>query len=146
MSSFSNQTQSEYHSENISASMEGILLEHFSAPKQPNQLLASRNLSSHVVIHSFFLMTATRMLPVKMHTVRQIDMMKNRQLLFSDIITILDNTGGCDKQYRCATELYLLSMLVHVYNIIIGRRIGALGHGREVVYVINASNKRFISM
>ena len=50
------------------------------------------------------------------------------------------------EQKRCATVLYLLSILAHTYNIIIDRVVGAQGHDREVVDGLNATDKRFISM
>ena len=53
---------------------------------------------------------------------------------------------GCVKQYCCATELYLLSMLAHIYNIIIDRGVGAPGNFREVLNGLNATKKRFCSM
>ena len=37
-------------------------------------------------------------------------------------------------------------MLSHEYNIIIDRDVGAPGYGIEVIYVLNANNKQFISM
>ena len=35
------------------------------------------------------------------------------------------NTDGCANQYHCVTALYSLSMLVHTYDIIIDRVVGA---------------------
>ena len=43
------------------------------------------------------------------------------------------------EKYRCATALYLSSMLAHAYNIIIDRGVGAPGHIREVVDGFNAT-------
>ena len=37
-------------------------------------------------------------------------------------------------------------MLAHACNIIIDRGVGAPGHGREVVDVLNATDKKYISM
>ena len=48
-------------------------------------------------------------------------------------ITIWDNTDGCTKKYICATELYLLSMLYHVYNILIDCGVGEPGHGKYFI-------------
>ena len=42
--------------------------------------------------------------------------------------------------------LYLPSMLAHAYKIIIYLGVGTLGHGREVIEGLNATNKSFISM
>ena len=43
----------------------------------------------------------------------------------------------CADQYRCATALYLLSILAHAYDIIIYHGVGAPGH---------ATNKQFLSL
>ena len=60
--------------------------------------------------------------------------------------TICNNNDGFEEQYRCATVLYLLSMLAHACNIIIDRDVGTPGHLREVVGGLNANNKSFPSM
>ena len=57
--------------------------------------------------------------------------------------TMWVNTDGCEEQFRCATALYLLSMLAHAYKIIIYRGFGAPGHFREVVYGLNDTKKFF---
>ena len=41
--------------------------------------------------------------------------------------------------------LYLLSILAHAYNIIIGGGVGSLGNGREFVDGMNATEKYFLS-
>ena len=53
VSSFSNQIQSEYHSGNISVSIEGIALESFSAVPQTNLNLTTPSRQRHAVFHSF---------------------------------------------------------------------------------------------
>ena len=53
--------------------------------------------------------------------------------------TISENTGGCVEQYRCTTGLYLLSMLSHAYIIVIDRGVGAPGHGKTFVDVLNTT-------
>ena len=53
--------------------------------------------------------------------------------------TLWDNTDGCAEHYIYATALYLLSILLQYYNIIIDRVISALGHDRDIVYVSNAT-------
>ena len=55
-------------------------------------------------------------------------------------ITIWDNTDGCTKKYICATELYLLSMLYHVYNILIDCGVGEPGHGKDFVDGLEDNN------
>ena len=58
----------------------------------------------------------------------------------------MGNIDGCAEQYRCVTAIYLLSIFSHAYNIIIDCGVGAPGHGRELFYGLNATNKRFIFM
>ena len=60
--------------------------------------------------------------------------------------TIWGNIDGCEDQYRCATQLYLLSILEHAYNIIIDCGIIAPGYGREVVDGLNDTDKLLLSM
>ena len=59
---------------------------------------------------------------------------------------IWENTDRYDEQYICKTELYLLSMLSHSYNIVIYRGVGTPGHGKYVVDGLNATDKRFLKM
>ena len=66
--------------------------------------------------------------------------------MFSNIIKIWENTDSFEEQYRCATLLYLLSILSHAYIITIDRIIGATGNGQEIFDVLNTTEKRFISM
>ena len=62
----------------------------------------------------------------------------------SSLSTIWENTDGCAEQYRCASELYLVSVLSQLHSIIFNRGISAPGHGKEVVDGLNATGKRFI--
>ena len=80
------------------------------------------------------------------HSKNIIELLQNITVLLDDMSTIWENNYGCEEQYRCKTALYLLSMLEHAYNIIIGRGVGAPGHGREFVDGLNSTDKRFISM
>ena len=54
---------------------------------------------------------------------------------------IWENKYGCAYQYICATALYLLSMLYHPYNILSDHGDGAPGHGKDVVYGFNNTDK-----
>ena len=73
-----------------------------------------------------------------------IELLKRKQLLFSGMITIWENTYGCADHYRCATWLYLLWIFSQYFNIIIEHGNSATGHGREVVYGLNSKYKFFI--
>ena len=52
-----------------------------------------------------------------------------RNIISEYVSTIWENIDGCDKKYRCATSFYLLSILVHEYDIIIDQTIGEPVHG-----------------
>ena len=60
--------------------------------------------------------------------------------------SIWENKYLCDEKYRYETALYLLSMLSHVYNIVIYRGVGAPGHGKYVVDGFNVNVKKFFTM
>ena len=62
----------------------------------------------------------------------------------SALSTICSNTDGCAEQFRCATALYLLSVLSQHRSIIFYWGISAPGHGKQVVDGINAIEKRFM--
>ena len=55
------------------------------------------------------------------------------------MINIWENMDGCKGQYSCATALYLLSMLAHVYNIIIDCGVVSPVYGREVIGGFNST-------
>ena len=63
-------------------------------------------------------------------------MLKNRQLIFSDLSIICESTDGCDEQCILKTALYLLLMLAHANNIIIYRGIGEPGYMKEKLFMI----------
>ena len=68
VASFSNQIQSEYYGGNRSVSIEGIALEHFSALPQTEIKLSTKICPRHALFHSFFRMTANKILPLIPHT------------------------------------------------------------------------------
>ena len=57
---------------------------------------------------------------------------------------IYDNTDVCIKQYRCANELWILSVLSFTYKVVIYRYINAPGHGRRKTDGINGSDKLYL--
>ena len=57
---------------------------------------------------------------------------------------IWENTNGCEEQYRCASALYIMSVLSQCYSIIIDQSISEPGHVKEVVDGINAIEKSYI--
>ena len=60
--------------------------------------------------------------------------------------TIWGNVDGFVDQYRCATTLYLLSMLAQVYNIISFCGVGVPVRGIEFVPGFYATDRRLLSM
>ena len=50
-------------------------------------------------------------------------------------------TDGCTNQYRCDLEIYLMTVLSSLYDIIVDCAINASGHGNIVVYGINTTDK-----
>ena len=62
------------------------------------------------------------------HSKRLISFLKDKKILTKSLITILENTDGCSKQYRCAFSLYLMSVMYQCYSIIIDRGISATGN------------------
>ena len=57
---------------------------------------------------------------------------------------IWENTDGCSEQYICASVLYLMSVILQCYSVIIDQGIIAPGHGKEVVDGLNDIDKRHI--
>ena len=71
-------------------------------------------------------------------------MLKNKKVLTTSLIKIWENTDGCAEQYRCASTLYLISVISKFYSIIIDQGISAPGNGKEVVDGINSVDKHYI--
>ena len=53
-------------------------------------------------------------------------------------------TDGWAEQKRCASALYLMSVMSQTYSVIIDRVISAPTHGKVVVDGLNAVDKRYI--
>ena len=112
---FANQIQSEYYGVNISVSIEIIALEHFSAAPQADINSSTISGPRHAVFHSFLSddskqddSTST------VHSKQLISLLKNKQVLTISLSTIWENTDGCAEQYRFASELYLMILLILV--------------------------------
>ena len=78
------------------------------------------------------------------HSKLLISLLKNKQVLTTSLSKIWENTDGCAEQYRCASALYLMSLISQTHSLIIDRGISAPGHGKEVVDGLNAVDKRYI--
>ena len=65
-------------------------------------------------------------------------------ILVSGISTVWEDTGGGVKQYMCALDIYLKTVLSYSYGIIMDRGINTSGHGNNVVDGLNAMKKRYL--
>ena len=65
-------------------------------------------------------------------------------MIKQDSTTLWEETDGCAKQYRCATAIYLLSLVFVKFNIVINRAVRAPGHGKDKVDGLNATDKAFL--
>ena len=61
--------------------------------------------------------------------------------LFIKYGIIYYTTYGCIKQYMCANEMWILSVLAFTYRVIIDIFVNSPGRGRRNIYSINGSNK-----
>ena len=62
----------------------------------------------------------------------------------SESSTIWENTDRCEEQYICASALYLMSVMLQCYSVIIDSGISAPMHGKEVVDGVNYIHKPYI--
>ena len=88
-------------------------------------LFASDHVSRHAVLnYSFSDDRKQDDATTSEHSKRIIELLQNRTVLFADTSTIWENKDSCADQYFSATDLYLLLMLAHKYNMIIDRGVG----------------------
>ena len=78
------------------------------------------------------------------HRNRFISFLKEEKVLTTSFSTIWENFDGCAKKYSCASVLYLMSVMSQCYSVIIDQGIISPEHGKEVVDVLNAFDKRYI--
>ena len=56
----------------------------------------------------------------------------------------MGNTDGCADQYRCASAIYLMSVMSQCDSVIVDHCISAPGHGKILVDGHNDIEKRYI--
>ena len=78
------------------------------------------------------------------HSKQIIELLKKCNVITTNKSTIWYDKYDFAEQYIRATYLYLLSMLLQAFNIISFCSVSAPLHGNEVVYGLNATDKRFI--
>ena len=61
----------------------------------------------------------------------------------SGISKLWEDTIGCAKQYRCDLDIYLMDVLSSALCIIIDLTTNSPGHGKNVVYRLNATDKHY---
>ena len=58
--------------------------------------------------------------------------------------TAWEDTDACAKKYRCALEIYLMTVLSSLFGIIIDCVINVLGCGKNIVDGIDATDKQYL--
>ena len=112
-------------------SIEGTKLEHFSALPKADINSTTPSCQRHVVLHNFFSDYRKQDAATNTaHRKRLIPLLKNKQVLTTSLSTIWENTDCCAEKYRCASALYLMSVMSKCYSIIIDRGISAPRHGK----------------
>ena len=62
----------------------------------------------------------------------------------SAMSAVWEDIGGCDNQYRCALDIYLMTLLSSSYGIIMDRVINSPDHGENVFDGLNATEKHYL--
>ena len=87
-------------------------MEHFSAVPQTNLNSTTSSRQRHAVFHSFLSDGSKQDAATNnAHRKRLISLLKDNKVLTISLGTIWGNTDGCAKQYRCASTLYLMSVM-----------------------------------
>ena len=108
-----------------------MAMEHFiSLPKADiNSTTQSRQ--HHAVFHSFLYDDSKQYAATTTaHIKRLISLLRDKKILTTYFITIWENTDGCAEHYIFASALYLMSVMLQFYSIIIDWGISAPGHGK----------------
>ena len=90
-------------------SIKGIVLDHFSELTQTEINSSTEPCPRHVVFH-YFLSDDSKQdsAATTAHSNCLIELLKK---LMSTLSTVWENTDGCAEKYRCASALYLMSVL-----------------------------------
>ena len=96
-------------------SIEGILLEHFSALPHTEIKASIKSCPRGAVFHTFLSNNSKQdAATTTAHNKKTIELLKEQKVLTSTLITIWENTDGCAEQYICASALYLMSVFPNV--------------------------------
>ena len=126
-------------------SIEGTVLENFSALLQIEIKPSTKSCPRHAVFH-YFISDDRKQYYDTTTPYRKcfIKLLKESKLLTSSLIKIWENNDGCVEQYICASEIYLMLVMLQCYSVIVDRGISAPRYGKEVVDGINAICKHYI--
>ena len=69
---------------------------------------------------------------------------KESGLLVSGMSIVWEDTNGCAKQYRCALDIYLMTVVIYPYGIIMDISINSPGYGKNVFDGLNATYKHYL--
>ena len=145
LASFSHQIQSVYYDGNISVSTEGTALEKFGVSKHPLPFYSPQTCTSHTVFCSFFPDDINKDAATTIKHIKIIiELLKNWTHYFSNFSKIWENKYEFGEHNRLATTLFLFEILSQAYNIIFEYGVSAPGYGREVVNVLNTTEKSFL--
>ena len=131
VASFAHQIKSEYYDVNRSVYIKGIPLEHFIALPQTEINSSKKSYPCHAVLH-FSLSDDSKQDAATntAHIERLIELLKEQKVLTSTLSTLWENTDGCAEQYRCASALYIMSVLSQCFSIIFDQGISVSVHGK----------------
>ena len=120
-------------------------MEIFSATPHADINSSTLSRPRHAVFHSFLSDNSKQdAATTTAHSKRLISFLKNKQVLTTSLSTIWENTDGFAEQYRCASALYLMSVMSQTYSIIIDHGISAPRHRKEVVDGLNDVDKSYV--
>ena len=110
-----------------------------------NIIIVFHSIKVHAVFHSLlYYNTKQYAATIAAHRKWITQLLENRQLIFSGLNTIWDNTYGCTYHYRYDTALYLSYILSKAFHINIHSGISTPCHVREVVEGLNSTEKSFL--
>ena len=92
-------------------SIEGISLEHFSAGTKTDINSTTPSRQRHALLHFLSDDSKQDAVTTTAHSKRFISFLKDKKVLTSSLSTIWENTDGCAEKYRCASALYLISVM-----------------------------------
>ena len=91
-----------------------------------------------------FRMIANKMLP-QLPPQKTFDWtVKGKKIIDVIVKQNMGNTDGCAEQYQCSLEIYLMSVMLQCYSVLIDIFISEPGHAKDVVDGLNPIGKSYI--